>query len=32
VNIRRGIVAPSMLIELNRVSELRVIKADAHTL
>jgi 4-hydroxybenzoyl-CoA reductase subunit beta len=32
VNIRRGIVAPSMLIELNRVSELRMIKADAHTL
>jgi 4-hydroxybenzoyl-CoA reductase subunit beta len=32
VNIRRGIVAPAMLIDLNRVSELSAIKADAHTL
>src|ERR1700693_315442 len=29
VNIRRGIVAPSVLIEMNGVSELRAIKADA---
>ena len=32
VNIRRGIVAPPVLIEINGVSELRGIKADAHTL
>jgi 4-hydroxybenzoyl-CoA reductase subunit beta len=29
VNIRRGIVAPSVLIEMNRVAELRAIAADA---
>jgi 4-hydroxybenzoyl-CoA reductase subunit beta len=29
VNIRRGIVAPSVLIEMNRVAELRTIAADA---
>jgi len=32
VNIRRGIVAPKVLIEMNRVQELRVIKADAGSL
>jgi 4-hydroxybenzoyl-CoA reductase subunit beta len=32
VNIRRGIVAPPVLIETNQVSELRGIKVDAHTL
>lgn len=32
VNIRRGIVAPAMLIDMNRVSELHSIKADAHAL
>jgi 4-hydroxybenzoyl-CoA reductase subunit beta len=32
VNIRRGIVAPKVLIDMNRVSELRAIKADANTL
>jgi 4-hydroxybenzoyl-CoA reductase subunit beta len=32
VNIRRGIVAPPVLIELNRVSELNSIKVDAQTL
>jgi len=32
VNIRRGIVAPPVLIEVNNVSELRGIKADAHGL
>ena len=32
VNIRRGIVAPPMLIDLNRVAELRTIKADADRL
>ncbi len=32
VNIRRGIVAPPVLIDVNGVSELRAIKADAHTL
>ena len=32
VNIRRGIVAPPVLIDMNRVSELRAIRADAHTL
>jgi len=29
VNIRRGIVAPPVLIDVNRVSELRAIRADA---
>ncbi|HEY7459355.1 MAG TPA: 4-hydroxybenzoyl-CoA reductase subunit beta [Xanthobacteraceae bacterium] len=29
VNIRRGIVAPPVLIDMNHVSELRAIKADA---
>jgi 4-hydroxybenzoyl-CoA reductase subunit beta len=32
VNIRRGIVAPPVLIEVDRVSELHRIKADAHGL
>ena len=32
VNIRRGIVAPSSLIEVNEVEELRAIKADARTI
>src|SRR6202008_527334 len=32
VNIRRGIVAPPVLIEINGVAELRVIKADAQAL
>jgi 4-hydroxybenzoyl-CoA reductase subunit beta len=32
VNIRRGIVAPPVLIEVNQVAELRAIRADAHTL
>jgi 4-hydroxybenzoyl-CoA reductase subunit beta len=32
VNIRRGIVAPPLLIDVNGVDELRAIKADAHTL
>jgi 4-hydroxybenzoyl-CoA reductase subunit beta len=32
VNIRRGIVAPPVLIDVNAVSELRAIKADAHGL
>jgi 4-hydroxybenzoyl-CoA reductase subunit beta len=32
VNIRRGIVAPPVLIDINRVGELRAIKADAHAL
>ncbi len=32
VNIRRGIVAPPMLIEINNVAELRGIKADARGL
>jgi 4-hydroxybenzoyl-CoA reductase subunit beta len=32
VNIRRGIVAPPALIDLNRVEELRAIKADARAL
>src|SRR5262245_17598625 len=32
VNIRRGIVAPPVLIEMNRVAELRAIAADAGTL
>ena len=32
VNIRRGIVAPPVLIDMNRVAELPVIKADANSL
>jgi 4-hydroxybenzoyl-CoA reductase subunit beta len=32
VNIRRGIVAPPVLIDINGVTELRSIKADAHSL
>jgi 4-hydroxybenzoyl-CoA reductase subunit beta len=32
VNIRRGIVAPPVLIEVGRVAELRAIKADASAL
>src|SRR5947209_8174769 len=32
VNIRRGIVAPPVLIDVNRVAELRAIKADARTI
>src|SRR5215469_4832181 len=32
VNIRRGIVAPSVLIDMSRVQEMRAIKADAKTL
>jgi 4-hydroxybenzoyl-CoA reductase subunit beta len=32
VNIRRGIVAPPVLIEINGVTELRAIMADAHAL
>ena len=32
VNIRRGIVAPPVLVDINGVTELRDIKADAHTL
>jgi 4-hydroxybenzoyl-CoA reductase subunit beta len=32
VNIRRGIVAPPVLIDMNRVAELRAITADARTL
>ena len=32
VNIRRGILAPPALIDLNRVEELRAIKADARAL
>jgi len=32
VNIRRGIVAPSVLIDMNGVAELAVIKADANRL
>jgi 4-hydroxybenzoyl-CoA reductase subunit beta len=32
VNIRRGIVAPPVLIDMSRVTELRAIKADAHAL
>ena len=32
VNIRRGIVAPPVLIDVNGVAELRAIKADAQTL
>jgi 4-hydroxybenzoyl-CoA reductase subunit beta len=30
VNIRRGIVAPKVLIEMNKIAELRTIKADAN--
>jgi 4-hydroxybenzoyl-CoA reductase subunit beta len=29
VNIRRGIVAPKVLIEMNKIAELRAVKADA---
>src|SRR5690349_9202800 len=32
VNIRRGIVAPPVLIDVNRVDELRLIEADARTI
>jgi 4-hydroxybenzoyl-CoA reductase subunit beta len=32
VNIRRGIVAPPVLIETNKVAELRTIKADARAI
>src|SRR5262249_36359584 len=32
VNIRRGIVAPPVLIDVNNVEELRTIRADAETL
>src|SRR5262245_65472507 len=32
VNIRRGIVAPPMLIDVNQVEELRAIRADARSL
>ena len=32
VNIRRGIVAPPVLIDINRVDELRAIKADARSI
>ena len=32
VNIRRGIVAPPVLMNMNRVDELRAIKADARSL
>jgi 4-hydroxybenzoyl-CoA reductase subunit beta len=32
VNIRRGIVAPPVLIDMNRVAELRAIRADARAL
>jgi 4-hydroxybenzoyl-CoA reductase subunit beta len=32
VNIRRGIVAPPVLIDMNRVAELRAIRADASEL
>jgi 4-hydroxybenzoyl-CoA reductase subunit beta len=32
VNIRRGIVAPPVLIDVNGVTELRVIKADARSI
>ena len=31
VNIRRGIVAPPVLIDMNHVAELTAIKADANT-
>jgi len=32
VNVRRGIVAPAVLIDMNRVAELHTIKADARAL
>ncbi|MDX2223810.1 MAG: FAD binding domain-containing protein, partial [Rhodospirillaceae bacterium] len=32
VNIRRGIVAPQVLVDMTRVKELRAIKADKQTL
>jgi 4-hydroxybenzoyl-CoA reductase subunit beta len=32
VNIRRGIVAPAVLIDVNNVAELRAIKADAQSI
>jgi 4-hydroxybenzoyl-CoA reductase subunit beta len=32
VNIRRGIVAPPVLVDINRVAELRTIKADANAI
>jgi 4-hydroxybenzoyl-CoA reductase subunit beta len=32
VNIRRGIVAPPVLIDMHGIAELKTIKADAHTL
>src|SRR5581483_11410614 len=32
VNVRRGIVAPKVLIDMNRVAELHAIHADANTL
>src|SRR5271169_856135 len=32
VNIRRGIVAPPVLIDVNTVTELRGVEADAHIL
>jgi 4-hydroxybenzoyl-CoA reductase subunit beta len=32
VNIRRGIVAPPVLIDVNRVEELRAVRADAHAI
>jgi 4-hydroxybenzoyl-CoA reductase subunit beta len=32
VNLRRGIVAPPVLIDMNRVAELRTIRADKHGL
>jgi 4-hydroxybenzoyl-CoA reductase subunit beta len=32
VNIRRGIVAPPVLIDMNRVQELQVVKADEKTI
>src|ERR1700694_5781456 len=32
VNIRRGIVAPDVLIDVNHVAELRTLRADAHAL
>src|SRR6476619_6098273 len=32
VNIRRGIVAPATLIDINNVSELHTLRADAHSI
>src|SRR5215475_8383169 len=32
VNVRRGIVAPPVLIDINHVAELRAIKADAQAI